>query len=214
MSASYMAGYGSVLLVMLPAIIMLLVSMRTGNSAERAKRIISFVSLGINLMALLGFLGFLYVRPTFLNLNMLHALPFLTRFVFNPWILHTFLIMVLLILGILHLGFRKALVNEHGFLVITIATLLVTMCMWVLGSTFHYGLVGRLFVGASLSTKMLVPLPSLIIFSLSFLALIGLHFRYIRKCRFLWVLSIILLACGLVPYYFFAWYLPTFPLGS
>jgi hypothetical protein len=212
-AVSLCAGCGSILLVMLPGIVALLASMRMRDPSERAKHIISFVSLGINLIALLGFLGFLYVRPTFMNLNMQHVLPFLTRLVFNPLILQLLMVLALLILGVLHLDFRKSLVNEHGFSVITIATMLITMCMWILGSTFHYGLVGKLLVGGSLSTRMLVPLSSLIIFAIFFLALTGLYFRYIRKRRFLWLLSIILLACGLVPYYFFAWYLPTFPLG-
>lgn len=213
MLGSCLAGCGTLLLAMVPAIIVVVVSLRVRDAAERGKRIIAFVSLALNLMAILGFLSFLYVRPAFLNLGLLHALPFLTRFTFNPWILHSFVIVSLLIIGFLHWIFRKHIRDKHGFSVVTIAIMLISLCMWVLGSTFHYGLSGRLLVGSGLSTKMLVPLHSLIIFFIFFVALTWLYAQHIRRGRSLWLCSIFLLFCGLVSYHFFAWYLPTFALA-
>lgn len=214
MLGSYIAGFAVIVMVMLPGLILALAGMGTGDAADKGKHIIGFVSLAFNLVAMLGFLGFLYVKPTYLNLHMLHALPFLTRSVFNPWILHSFTMVVLLIAGVLHWIFRKPLRGEHGFSIVTIVVLLVSICLWALGSTFHYGLAGKLFVGGRLSTAMFVPLHAAIVFFLFFGALTGLYVRHIRKRRFLWLLSIILLCCSLVAYHAFAWYLPTFPLGS
>jgi multisubunit Na+/H+ antiporter MnhF subunit len=213
MFGGYIAGFASLVLVMLPGIVILLVSLRLRDGTEKGKRIIAFISLAANLMAILGFLSFLYARPTFLNLNVLHALPLLTRFIFNPWILHSFMMVTFLIIGLLHWVYRKPLRREHSFSVITIVILLITLCLWILGSTFHYGLTGRILVGGRLSTKMLIPLHSLITFLLFFVVLTVLYSRYLRKRRFMWFLSIFLLLCGLVSYHFFAWYLPTFSLS-
>ena len=206
----FLAGFGSILLAMAPGIFIMLLSMRIRDISERGKHCISFVALSVNLITLMGFLSFLYVRPTYHSLNMLQSLPFLTRFIFNPWIFHTFIIAGLLIIGILHRGFRRSLRDKHGFSIVTIAVLLVTMCMWVLGSIFHYGVAGKMFVGGNLSSTRLIPLHALLIFFLFYIAMVGLYVRYIRKRRGLWIVSVFVLMCGLVAYFFMSGICPPF----
>ncbi len=201
------------LLVLLPGIIMVLVSMRRSEAVERGKRLNAFVSLTLNLFAILGFLTSLYVKPAFAALNIQHALPSLTRFVLNPWFDNVCMLLTMLALCAALMAFRRLLHRRSGFSMITIASVITALCMWILGDVFRYGLAGRVLAGGHVLGKMLIPLHSLLAFSFFFAILTGLYARHIRQPRSLWLFSIVLIFFGLCAYHAFAWYLPTFPLS-
>lgn len=207
-----LAGCIALLLALLPGIIAILASMPRSDVVGRGKRLIAFLALTLNLVAILGFLESLYVKPAFAKLSFLYALPSLTRFVFNPWFDSIFILISMLILCAVIMMIRKPLRRSPGFSMITMVTVITALCMWVLGSIFHYGLTGRMLAGGQVLSKMLVPLHSLIAFFLFFIVITGLYARYVRQGKRLWLLSVFLIFCGLCAYHSFAWYLPTFPL--
>jgi hypothetical protein len=205
----FLKGCGVIALVLLPGVILLSVDVsRQRERVEKSKRILSFFALVMYLVSVLHFMGFLYVKPSFMLLGIFLSLPLLTRFILHPTTAHVligigfFFTMIMVSLP------RRERDRRKGFLLSIGVLLFLTVCFWFFSLLFNRGLTETLPENPSAISWGFIPAYVLILSTISYILLFFFIQWYLKRRKLLWCISWFAVSSSLIAFYFFSWYLP------
>lgn len=176
------------------------------TQSEKRKRILTYVTVFVFMIAWLQFWGFLYVKPFISGHGACMPIP--THILTNPQNFHIIVLLGIFCIGLMIKGNWGRIKKERGFLISIISVVFVMLCLLIFSLFCESISALERIIRSMFKTKLVMPIPIITVFiCLCFLAVFSLsHYIKVHKVR--WVITVVIIMFVCIYYYVIFWGLP------